>query len=129
MGSCMASVSQPSPPQCTALPRVPSQAQLSWVLGTTALVPLSASALSLGIIQGDVSSQADVGADGFPEPLAEEGCLPRCRCLREQERAVERGQKWGKVPIPLHSPHTSLFSKTDEKFTVAPHSLSYQAPA
>lgn len=80
-----------------------SQAELSWILGAAALVPLSASAWGFGIVQGDVVGQADVGAEGFPEPLAEERCLPCGRRFREQEGAVQ-GEK-SRVKEP-HSPCT-----------------------
>lgn len=82
-------LSLPSPHSVHSLASgVFSQAELSWILGAAALVPLSASAWGFGIVQGDVVSQADVGAEGFPEPLAEERRLPCGRGFREQEGAV-----------------------------------------
>lgn len=102
----------PCPPltQYTVSPRVFSQAELSWILGAAALVPLSASAWGFGIVQGDVVSQADVGAEGFPEPLAEERRLPCGRCFREQEGAVQVGKEPGqRASSSLHPAHGSPF--------------------
>lgn len=59
------------------------------LLGAAALIPLSASALSFDIIQGDVFSQADVGTEGLPEPLTEERVLPCGRWSREEEVAIQ----------------------------------------
>lgn len=89
-------LSLPSPHSVYSLASgVLSQAELSWILGAAALVPLSASAWGFGNVQGAVISQADVGAEGFPEPLAEERRLPCGRCFREQEGAVQRGKEPG----------------------------------
>ena len=69
---------------------------------------LLASALGHGILQGAVIGQADVGAEGLPEPLAEERGLPCCRCFSKQEGAMERGRELGQVAsCSLHSSHSS----------------------
>lgn len=70
------------------------------------MVPLSASAWGFGIVQGDVVSQADVGAEGFPEPLAEERRLPCGRRFREQEGAVQGEKSRVKEPHPPCTQHT-----------------------
>lgn len=81
------------------------------VLGAVAFVPLSASALDFGIIQ-DVIGQADVGAEGLPEPLAEQGRLPCGRSFGEQEGATESGKEPGQGALSsLNSPNSSPFSR------------------
>lgn len=101
----------PSPPFSVQTCLWGAQDELVRVLGATALGPLSASALGLGIIQGDVIGQADVGAEGLPEPLAEDRCLPCGRCFREQEGAVERGKELGQGASSFLTHHTVHFSQ------------------
>lgn len=104
--------------------------RLRWVgiLGAVALVPLLASAWSFNIVQGNIIIQGDVGADGLPDPLAEERCLSCGRYFREQEGAMERGKELSQGALPsLHSTHSS--SHSCWKCIVAPHSLSDQTPA
>lgn len=93
------------------------------------MVTLSPSAFGLGIVQGGVISQADVGVQGLPEPLTEEGLLPCSRCFREQEGAVEKGQSWVGSLCLLPTPATqSLLSEPAENPLVS-CSLSDQTPA
>ena len=125
-----ASVSQPSLPLRAALP-LGCSLGLSWdgALGAAALVPLSPSAFGLGIVQGGVISQADVGVQGLPEPLTEEGLLPCGRCLREQEGAVERGQSWVGGLSLLPTPATQSLLSEPAGNPLVPCSLSHQTPA
>lgn len=55
--------------------------------------------LGFGIFQGDVISQADVGAEGLPESFADESRLPCGRCFREQEGAMESGKELGQGAV------------------------------
>lgn len=75
--------------------------------GATALAPLQLSALGLDIIQGVLLSQADVGTEGFSEPLTEKRCLPTGRCFQKQKAAVDGGKRV-KESLPLCLPHSSL---------------------
>lgn len=81
---------------------------LSWVriLRAAVSVPLSPSAVGLGVVQGAVC-QAHVGAEGLPEPLAQERRLASgSRPVRKQGRAVRgrAGQgaatSWASAPKP-----------------------------
>lgn len=95
------------------------------VLGAAALVPLSASPWGLGIIQGDVISQADVGAEGLPQPLAEERLLPCGRCFREQEGAMERERAGSRsFTLPAFTTRFTVFLKPIFKSLVLKNWLS-----
>lgn len=87
--------------------------------------------LGFGIVQGDVISQADVGAEGFPESLADERCLPCGRCFREQEGAMENGKELGQGAVsPAFATQFTVFnSLLLKKFTVALCFLSDQTRA